>query len=128
MNMDLPIDTNFREPCDECPFRKNAAPGWLGPWTTDSILQAISHMPFPCHQTIPDDDDGMDEYDDSSDDNGNLESCAGAALYLNATQEISLCQITAEHQKALRPLSDVAHLFVIPSRAAFIQHHTRYAG
>lgn len=28
-----------KNPCKECPFRKGATPGWLGPWTPQSILQ-----------------------------------------------------------------------------------------
>lgn len=27
--------------CSECPFRANAAPGWLGPWTVDDLEKAV---------------------------------------------------------------------------------------
>lgn len=37
-------------PCNECPFRKAAAPGWLGPWNQDTILQqAHSESGLACH-------------------------------------------------------------------------------
>lgn len=36
--------------CKECPFRKGAPRGWLGPWTPETILaQANSEAGLACH-------------------------------------------------------------------------------
>lgn len=41
------------EPCPQCPFRTNAAPGWLGSYSAEEIVQHIrAEMPFPCHPTV----------------------------------------------------------------------------
>jgi hypothetical protein len=46
-----------KNPCKECPFRKESARGWLGPWTIDTILlQVHSDLnPLPglaCHLDV----------------------------------------------------------------------------
>lgn len=39
--------------CDQCPFRANALPGWLGDYTPGSIMHATWHgEPFFCHTKI----------------------------------------------------------------------------
>lgn len=42
-----------KKPCAECPFRKEAPAGWLGPWTVEGILsQIMSEAPLYCHSTV----------------------------------------------------------------------------
>lgn len=42
-----------KKPCNDCPFRRNALPGWLGAATPQSFIIEISmERPLPCHQTI----------------------------------------------------------------------------
>lgn len=39
--------------CKECPFRKNAPAGWLGPWTVDSIFSQVhSEQGLACHVDV----------------------------------------------------------------------------
>lgn len=49
--MSLPDATP--NPCDACPWRRNATRGWLGPFPADDwIAIAQSDEPVACHQTI----------------------------------------------------------------------------
>jgi hypothetical protein len=42
-----------KQPCKECPFRENATPGWLGPWTPEGILQqAHGEAGLGCHYHV----------------------------------------------------------------------------
>jgi len=41
------------EPCNDCPWRRAAIPGWLGPYLpSDWIKIAHSEAPIACHKTI----------------------------------------------------------------------------
>lgn len=47
----------FKTPCSDCPFRRNATPGWLGAsepeWFVESALaDYTAYGDAPCHQTI----------------------------------------------------------------------------
>lgn len=53
----LPRSAKYRpactKPCSECPFRRNAAAGWLGAANPESFIIEISmERPLPCHKTI----------------------------------------------------------------------------
>lgn len=42
-----------KEPCKECPWRRESAPGWLGPTSAeDWVLTAHAETPIMCHRTI----------------------------------------------------------------------------
>lgn len=42
-----------KTPCNACPFRRKAMPGWLGRGTPQSFIIEISlEQPLPCHLTI----------------------------------------------------------------------------
>lgn len=58
-----PRKTQHTKPCSDCPWRKDALPGWLGGTSIDDWLQ-IAHGNYhvPCHTT------------------GN-QQCAGLAIY-----------------------------------------------
>lgn len=112
------MDINFRNPCNECPFRRESLPGWLGPWTPLDLLRSLSVEPFPCHQTIPQGYQG--DYNDDR-----LKGCAGAAIFLNNTLEMSRCRVTSEHQRQVRDVDDSVTLSVFASKQEFIDHHDR---
>lgn len=41
------------QPCNDCPWRRNATPGWLGPYDWRNWLRAIhGEDAIACHQTI----------------------------------------------------------------------------
>lgn len=60
-----------KEPCSECPWRRDSAPGWLGPQTSEEwILTAHSDTPIMCHKTIKE----SGSYDGTK-------QCRGAAIF-----------------------------------------------
>lgn len=55
------MHNRLKQPCNDCPFRRNATPGWLGAsgpeWFVESALADAAEYapgaPFaPCHQTV----------------------------------------------------------------------------
>lgn len=51
-------ELKIKQQCNDCPWRRNAFPGWLGNSTVENFLATTlgeSHM--PCHQTIDYEDD-----------------------------------------------------------------------
>ena len=108
---DKEIRTDLRQPCCECPFRKNSAPGWLGPFTPEGILRdAVDREGgFVCHRT-----NGAQVH----------QFCAGAAIFLNRILKRSRVAVYASYQLSLRDAGDEVVNNVLPSREAFIEHHT----
>lgn len=69
------------KPCSECPFRKESAAGWLGPWEPRELLNSLAHTPFPCHRALPPNAEQIPFE--------KLEGCIGAAIFLNRKIERS---------------------------------------
>ena len=72
--------TNLKKPCNDCPFRRNAAQGWLGAaepaWFVESALADYTYYGFaPCHQTVNYEDPEWDMKLDQA------ESCVGALQF-----------------------------------------------
>lgn len=111
------MKSDFVQPCNECPFRRKSAPGWLGPWEPEQLLAALDYEPFPCHQTIQ--DVGLSFEDE------NLQSCAGAAIFFNNSIKMSRQRGMAEHQKLLKEIPDEVKQSVFTRPHEFIEHHTR---
>lgn len=96
-------------PCNDCPWRRRAAPGWLGPYPPEGWLEiAHSDQPIACHRTIEQDGDWETE---------RIRQCAGAAIF---RQNVA---------KSPRPGDDAAHAFepdkenVFATDAEFVEHH-----
>lgn len=65
-------------PCNECPWRREAAPGWLGPLDAHEWLETVhSDIAIACHKTIP--EGGY--HDDDVWENSTMRQCAGAAQF-----------------------------------------------
>ena len=61
-----------KRPCNECPWRRGSAPGWLGPLEPEEwIALAHSDEPIACHATIREDEAWLPD----------TLQCAGAANY-----------------------------------------------
>ncbi len=96
-----PMKTNLKAPCSDCPFRKKSLPGWLGPWQPWDLLRSVdADVPFPCHQTIAEDHEERGQSLDQ------MQSCAGAALFLANRYKLSRDPSTARHQALLRQQDD----------------------
>lgn len=113
------MKTDFREACNQCPFRRKSLPGWLGPWTASEIVLSLAATPFPCHQTITDpDDDKVRDFEDDS-----LQGCAGAAIFLNNKVERSYCPETMEHQAKVADVDDSVKREVFKWGHEFVDYH-----
>ena len=67
------------EPCSECPWRRVAAPGWLGPYgPLDWLRIAHSDTPIACHKTVVISDplEGTGDWSHPK-----VRQCRGAAMY-----------------------------------------------
>lgn len=73
LHADVPEDLPpaIKEPCSECPWRRESWAGYLGPLNAENWIKlAQSDMPIMCHKTIEEDQN----YDGTF-------QCAGAARF-----------------------------------------------
>ena len=110
------VQTNLKQPCIECPFRRQSAPGWLGPWTAESLIDEVEHGAFVCHKSIG---------DTRQVDNDKLEYCAGAAIYLNNRLKLARDRTYSAYQNALKEASSEIKQSVFSNRDEFTEHHNR---
>lgn len=48
-----PSKVQHKTPCSDCPFRRDALPGWLGGNTAEDFVSfARGDEPYPCHTKI----------------------------------------------------------------------------
>lgn len=66
------------QPCVECPWRRCAAPGYLGPYSPKKWLEiAHSDSPIACHKTVKDPDmEGNGSWEHPG-----IHQCRGAAIF-----------------------------------------------
>lgn len=96
-------------PCRECPWRREAAPGWLGPYDASEWIElAHSDAPIACHRTV--------EVDDEWD--GHVRQCAGAATYRR-----NICKRPRDPEVAVADQPDTESIFGLPHE--FMEHHER---
>ncbi len=105
-----------QRPCRLCPFSRNTAPGWLGPWDADELLKAIPYVSFPCHETIKSGD---------SEDEPHHRTCAGAAIFLNKKIQLSRSPIMVEAQRALNTAANDIKAVVFNSPTEFLAFHRK---
>ena len=69
-----------KQPCNDCPFRRKAMPGWLGAGSPESFLDCMNRdEPLPCHQTIDyDDPEWLSKW--TAQETGSM--CAGALIFM----------------------------------------------
>ncbi len=127
MNYDL------KKPCDGCPFRREAAPGWLGDYTAPEIVQmARNGQNFLCHihteqnRGYGSDPLETDEDDDPLDDPLPLEAwaavhgqqCAGFMIFMR-----KMCKLPDDRRfmEASRAIDTTQDILFPPD--VFIDHH-----
>lgn len=101
------------EPCNECPWRRVAARGWLGPYNPhDWIKIAHSEAPIACHKTIV----VTDPLEQTGDwDHPKLRQCRGAGIFrANVGKLPRNPSITTGPREAEK---------VFDSNDEFIEHH-----
>lgn len=102
-------------PCNACPFLKTSAPGRLGPWKPFDLLFSIGNNSFPCHKTIIENGQSLDD--------PTLKSCAGMAIFMNNKCELSRDPNNAYAQKGLKTVSDEVKETVFKNSFEFMSHH-----
>lgn len=111
--------TMCRHICGECPFRKDSAPGWLGPHTVDEIMNAQQfEQLFSCHRTRD------DETTVEAIINGEYPICRG--FIASASASCKLFGQNIEYGQALRELQDQItdnDKQSVLTRQTFRQHH-----
>lgn len=114
---------DLKSPCAGCPFRENAAAGWLGDYTPEEVIEHIQReIPFLCHVHV---ENTTGYHDDSEDgdwrdrlDEENAQHCAGALIMAR-----KLCKLPRDpdHNAAVRGVDALQPILFPPDR--FIRHH-----
>lgn len=105
-----------KQPCNDCPWRRNSIRGWLGPHTAEEWVQmAHGDGQIACHQTIP------EGSDDDDPDLSTMTACAGATIFRanvckspRPTRGIPAYQLPADRER------------VFSWNDEFIAHHTPF--
>lgn len=102
---------NLRQPCHGCPFRRDSAPGWLGDYTAEQIVDIVRNDgTFLCHNLV--------DYEDPDWRNQEHEECAGAMIFAR-----KLCKLSRDPEKAAAQLQiDKSQDILFPD-IDFISHH-----
>lgn len=73
-------ELKIKRPCNDCPFRRTALPGWLGEGSADDFVKGAladyADYPLPCHLTI---DYNDEDWRETQYENAAL--CAGALIF-----------------------------------------------
>lgn len=98
--------------CNDCPWRRVATPGWLGPHDAVEWLEMIhGETPIACHQTIVSNEEGEGDWEHES-----MRQCRGAAIF-----RANVAKHPRQPSVALGPADDET---VFSTNAEFIAHHT----
>jgi hypothetical protein len=105
--------------CDECPFRKAALPGWIGPHSIEDIEKVVhSEEPFICHESI---EEMMVRGYEGEEIEEHGQHCVGMLRYRNAMCKRSRDPETAQAQLDLKSVPDEP---MIPA-TKFREHHEK---
>ena len=95
-------------PCNGCPWRRQSAPGWLGPLTAGEWVELVhSDEAIACHETIE---------EEGRWDTPRIRQCAGAASY-----RANVAKCPRDPEVAVGPV-DREGVFAAPFQ--FVDHHT----
>lgn len=104
-----------QKPCNDCPFRRKAMPGWLGAGSPESFIDCMQRdEPLPCHQTI--------DYEDPKwltkwmQQRNTGKMCAGALTFMaNKLQHHPFEKMPKDHEN------------VFSNSLEFVRHHREAA-
>lgn len=76
--IDVSLPGPTPKPCNECPWRRAALPGWLGPFAPEEWAEiAHSDAPIACHETIKEtNSEGVGDWSHPK-----MKQCAGAGIF-----------------------------------------------
>lgn len=103
-----------KKPCNDCPFRRNAAKGWLGEASPRQFLLSTLHEEhMPCHMDIDYSDKDWPETQEPD-----ASFCAGALIFLNNQFKLPRDRELAD---ACREVSRSDDVFARPQE--FFEYH-----
>ncbi len=103
---------DLKEPCRECPFRRESAPGWLGADTPENFIETtLADYEMPCHQTVNYEDPGWFTELDKA------QACAGSLIFFS-----NICKRSRDPKRPRLP-ADRTNVFTNPFE--FLKHHKR---
>jgi len=97
-----------KTPCNDCPWRRVSAPGWLGPHSPEEWLTTVhGEGGIACHKTITN-----EQWDDPG-----MRQCAGAAIYRANVHKLPINPTIAR--------SEQDHEKIFSLDREFLSHHRR---
>lgn len=106
------VESGRKRPCDDCPWRKNSPPGWLGQNDPELLVRLVlAGLPHVCHTSVTwDRDEGY---------SGEGVSCVGAlAAMANCGYDYKLTNLLKSTIGWVGPRDDVFDNF-----KAFLDYH-----
>jgi hypothetical protein len=101
---ELPTEA-VKEPCNDCPWRRNAVQGWLGPHDANEWAEAAqSDSAIACHQTIRESESWE-----------GTKQCRGASIF-----RANICKMSRDPRVVN---SEADHERVFSSPQEFIEYH-----
>jgi len=104
--------------CSDCPFRKKAMKGWLGPWQPEEIQQMIhGENKYICHSDI-NKRSSVGQSESQIDEQG--QHCVGFLRYRTKVCKTSRDEDQRAHQYKLKEIDDQE----VIDAFQFVAHHT----
>ena len=103
------MELRHRQPCRECPWRRQHAAGWLGGYQPQRFTQQVLRdgPPLPCHLTIP--EQGVPA----------SAVCAGSLVFM-----LNSCKLPLDPElAAMRAQVTADHVAVFSNAGQFLAHH-----
>lgn len=105
-----------KTPCNQCPWRRKSAAGWLGADTPEGFLATtMAGVAMPCHTAIDYERDDWEEQAEKG------PFCAGALVFLKNICNLPRTPDVAAARAQVEP--DHAAVFSRPDQ--FLAHHNR---
>lgn len=103
--------------CDECPFSRNSAKGWIASYSIDDFMEFMRYdLPFPCHMLVEHDMTAEEAAQSVID--GKMKLCRGYVESMRKSAKIPRDPELAAIVASVNPSDDVMSIF------EFAKHHT----
>lgn len=124
---------DLRKPCVDCPFRKDALPGWLGAERSQEIADALltEDKTFACHKTVEHHEQEVEEGDIDQDELdaslADRQHCAGAIAMVEAEGAANSMLQISERLGIRDPdrVTDEGRALSFESGKDFVAHHAK---
>jgi len=106
------MKNELNKPCNECPFRRDSLPGYLGNYSSpeEFIAETMSDTEQPCHMSVDyEDPDWVSSLGDKAN------HCYGSLVFFR-----NICKMSRDPD---RPRAEANHDEVFSSPSEFTSHH-----